>query len=258
MRIWAIALNTFREAMRNRVLYLILIFVILMILSSLALAMLSLGESDRVIKHLGLSAMNVFGLLLAVFVGVALVHQELEMKTIYVLTSSGVQRHQFLVGKFLGLVLVILVNLIVMTLLLTVLIYFTPGATLSMALYQAAFMSLFEMMIITAVAVLFSVITSPVLAMILTFLMYIIGHLAGSLQTFAYRLSEIGHKTASWILLVILHLLPRLEVFNLKDDIVYGTAQFGAETVLYIIYGLLYASLLLYISNLIFSRKDFR
>lgn len=255
-RIWAIAINTFKEATRNRVFYLILIFIVLMILSSVALAMLSLGEEDRIIKHLGLSAMNVFGLLLAMFVGVALVHEELETKTVYILASSGVGRYQFLLGKFIGLFLTIFVNVLLMTLLLTGLVLFMPGVELSLSIYQAAFFSLFEMMIIIAIAILFSVITSPVLSMILTLLMYIIGHMAGSLQLFAERLGDLGHQGLKWILMVVLHALPRLEVFNLKDEIIYADVlDFNP---LYMLYGILYTAVLLYIANFIFSRKDFR
>ncbi|HNT35245.1 MAG TPA: ABC transporter permease subunit [bacterium] len=256
MRIWAIALNTFREATRNRVFYMILIFIVLMLLSSAALGMLSLGEQDRVVKHLGLSAMNIFGLMLAMFVGVALVHEELENKTIYTLMSAGVSRGQFLFGKFLGLTMTIVVNITMMTLLLTLLIFMTPGSHLTVSVYQAALMSLFEMMIIIAIAILFSVVTSPVLAMILTFLMWVIGMMSQSLQLFALRLGELGHSVAKYVILGILLFLPRLDVFNLKDEIVYSEVL--DFRYLYMFYGLLYTGAVLAVSNFIFSRKDFQ
>lgn len=256
MRVWAIALNTFREATRNRVFYMILIFIILMLLSSAALGMLSLGEQDRVVKHLGLSAMNIFGLMLAMFVGVALVHEELENKTIYTLMSSGVSRGQFLFGKFLGLTMTIVVNITMMTLLLTLLILFTPDSHLTISVYQAAWMSLFEMMIIIAIAILFSVVTSPVLAMILTFLMWVIGMMSQSLQLFALRLGELGNHVAKYVILGILLFLPRLDAFNLKDAIVYEEVL--DFRYLYMIYGLLYTAAVLVVSNFIFRRKDFQ
>jgi len=234
----------------------IVVFIVLMILSSVALGMLSLGEQDRIIKHLGLSAMNIFGLLLAMFVGVALVHEELERKTIYTLTASGVARYQFLLGKFFGLTLTIFANIALMTVLLTIIILIIPEASITASIYQAAFLGLFEMMLIIAIAILFSVLTSPVMAMVLTLMMYVIGHLSSSLKAFSQQIAEEGHIVASKILAVIYYVLPHLEVFNLKDEIVYGDVL--DFRVLYMGYGLVYTAFLLCLASLIFCRKDFR
>ena len=116
--ILAIALNTQKEAIRNKVFYIILLFVLLLLASSILLGTLALGEQDRVVKHLGLSAINVFGLLLAAFVGVTLVYEELDKRTIYTIIATGVRRYQFIVGKFLGLLLTVINNVLVMAVIL--------------------------------------------------------------------------------------------------------------------------------------------
>ena len=127
IEIVTIGLNTFREAIRNKVLYLILFFAVLMIVSSLFLSTLALDAGVSVIKNLGLSAIDVFGLLVAMFIGVSLIPQEVESKTIYMIVSQGVSRWQFVLGKFLGLLLTVYANIAFMALLLYGILFYMVG-----------------------------------------------------------------------------------------------------------------------------------
>jgi len=113
-RITAIARNAFREAVRDRVLYNLVLFVLLLTGASIFIGELSGGQERKVIVDLGLSAMLLFGVFIAIFVGVGLVYKEIERRTIYAVFSKPVGRGEFLVGKYFGLCLTLLVNVLVM------------------------------------------------------------------------------------------------------------------------------------------------
>ena len=143
-KILTIALNTYKEAIRNKVFYIIAIFALVLLSFSLILATLALGEDDRIIKHVGLSAISIFGLLMATFVGVNLVYEELEKRTIYTIIASGVTRYQFLLGKFLGLFMTVVANVLIMGALLFLLVVLWPNSGLSATLVMALYLFLFE------------------------------------------------------------------------------------------------------------------
>jgi Cu-processing system permease protein len=253
-------MNTYKEAVRNKVFYIILVFAMLLLAFSLVLASLALGEDDRIIKHIGLSAINVFGLLLATFVGVNLVYEELDKRTIYTIISSGVTRTQFIIGKYLGLFYTLLVNVIIMGMLLSALIYFWPNSSFTLALVLAMYSFLFEMMIITAIAVLFSSFSTPVLSAVLTLICYVIGHLSEDLLDWSKRLQEQGSIAVSKLLWYLYYILPNLDIFNLKNKVVYQEDIGSLSNVLFVYpsYAILYSSLLLMIAIFSFTRRDFK
>ena len=123
-KVWAIALNTFKEAVRNRILYILLIFAIVLLLFSGAVRELTISSQEQVIRKLGLGCINVFGLLIAVFVGIGLVYNELDKKTIYTIVSKPIDRWQFILGKYFGLLLTIYVNILIMVLFFYAALYF--------------------------------------------------------------------------------------------------------------------------------------
>ncbi len=259
-KIFAIALNTYKEAVRNKVFYIILVFVLVLLAFSLILATLALGEDDRIIKHAGLSVINIFGLLLATFVGVNLVYEEMERRTIYTIIASGVTRTQFIVGKYLGLFLTIFVNVLIMGTLLIFLVGIWHNSTITVSLFLALYLFLFEMMIITAFAVLFSSFSTPVLSAVLTFMCWIIGHLSEDLLEWSRRLFEQGSTGTANLLYGLYYALPNLEIFNLVN---YVTNQEDIGSILnavflYPLYGILYAAILLMITILTFERRDFK
>src|SRR5437016_1514853 len=183
-RVAAIARNAFREAVRDRVLYNLVVFALLLIAGAILLGELSAGQEAKIIVDLGLSAILLFGVFIAIFVGVGLVYKEIERRTLYAILAKPIGRGEFLLGKYLGLCLTLLVNVIVMGVGLSLaLIYVKRGWNPLVARIWPAIMLIhFELMIITGVALLFSTFSSPALSALLTFFVFVIGHFSADLK----------------------------------------------------------------------------
>jgi len=251
--ILAIAHNTFREAIRDRILYLLLVFALVMIASSRVVSVLTVGDEDKIIKDLGLATIGLFGVLTAIFVGVGLVFKEIERRTIYTIVTKPIHRHQFIVGKYLGLVLTLAVNTAVMTGGYYALLFMRGTATPRLLL--AIGMSFVEFLVVTAIAVFFSSFSTPILSGIFTLSAYVLGHLSWSLLLLRDRIGEgFGASLCVWLY----RILPNLERFNVKAEVVHGlvlpASQLGWSTV----YGLAWTSLILVAAALAFTRRDFQ
>jgi ABC-type transport system involved in multi-copper enzyme maturation permease subunit len=203
-RITAIALNAFREAVRDRVLYNLVLFVLLLTAAAIFIGELSGGQERKVIVDLGLSAMLLFGVFIAIFVGVGLVYKEIERRTIYAIFSKPVGRGEFLVGKYLGLCLTLLVNVVVMALGVSLaLLYVSKGwDPLITTIWPAVLLIYLELMILTSVALLFSSFSSPSLSALLTFFVFIIGHFSSDLKGLANSMGARPHAGIWWSLLL--------------------------------------------------------
>lgn len=259
-KIFTIALNTYKEAVRNKIFYIIAVFALVLLAFSLVLATLALGEDDRIIKHVGLSAISIFGLLMATFVGVNLVYEELDKRTIYTIVASGVRRYEFLVGKFLGLFLTVVANVLLMSVLLCLLIMVWPDSSITATLILAVYLFLFEMLVVSALAILFSSFSTPVLSAVLTFMCWVIGHMSEDLLEWSKRLYEQGAIAFSGMLKFIYYLLPNLEVFNLKNQVIYqeDIGHVFHHLFLYPLYAIFYSGILLIIAIVSFARRDFK
>ena len=181
----AIALNTFREAIRDRVLYLLLVFALILIAVSRLLSMLTVGNEEKIIKDMGLGAISLFGVLTAVFVGVNLVFKEIERRTVYTLLANPVRRWQFVTGKFAGLVAVLALQVVAMSLLLFGVLAVRGESP--WPLLPAVVLIGVELCLITAFALLFSSLTNPILAAVWTFASWVAGHLTWSLELLKER-----------------------------------------------------------------------
>ena len=253
MRVLSIAFNTFRENIREKLLYNLLIFALLMIGSSILLTRLTVGEWDRLIINLGLSSMNFFGVLIAIFVGISLVSKEIDKKTIYTILSKPVPRYEFLLGKYLGLMITLFVNTAVMVAgLLVVMVYLNAPVTL--LLLEAIGFIFLELVVITAVGLLFSTFTSTTLSAIFTLAIYVVGHLSTDLKQFGAKMDGLGRA----VLNAIYYILPNLERFNLKGQVIHKVNVVGTDVLLTTAYGLAYAGLLLVLASIIFQRRDFQ
>jgi ABC-type transport system involved in multi-copper enzyme maturation permease subunit len=256
-RITAIARNAFREAVRDRVLYNLVVFVLLLTAASVFIGELSGGQERKIIVDLGLSAMLLFGVFIAIFVGVGLVYKEIERRTIYAVFSKPVGRGEFLVGKYLGLCLTLLVNVMVMALgVCLALIYVNRGwDPLIPTIWPAVFLIYSELMLVTAVALLFSSFSSPALSALLTFLVFVVGHFSADLKTLA---DSLGTTSARWLFTGLYYLLPNLANYNFILPAAHGNApspQFVFATGLY---ALVYISVCLAAATLIFGRRNFK
>jgi ABC-type transport system involved in multi-copper enzyme maturation permease subunit len=256
-RTLAIARNAFREAVRDRVLYNLVLFVLLLIAGAIFLGELSAGEESKIIVDLGLSAMLLFGAFIASFVGVGLVYKEIERRTLYAILSKPVGRGQFLLGKYLGLCLTLLINVLVMGVGVSLaLIYVRRGwDPLAMKIWPAIFLIYFELMIITAVALLFSSFSTPALSALLTFFVFIIGHFSADLKGLAATSNSV---VARLLFRGLYYLLPNLTNFSVITPAAHGVTpdltSFGLATV----YMVVYVGVLLAAATLVFSRRNFK
>lgn len=253
MKVLSIALNTFRENLRDKLLYNLLVFALLMIGSSLLLMRLTLGEFHRLLLDVGLGSINIFGVLIAIFVGIGLVSKEIEKKTIYTIVSKPVARYQFLIGKYLGLTLTLLVNTLIMAAGL-LLVLFAQNVPIESMLFKALGLIFMEFMVITAVALLCSTFTSATLSAIFTLATYVIGHLTADLKTFGEKMDE-GMRA---VVTGLYYILPNLERFNLKGNVIHHIEVSGTDLLLIVAYGLTYVAFLLLLASIIFQRRDFR
>ena len=253
MKVLSIALNTFRENLRDKLLYNLLIFALLMIGSSLLLVRLTLGEFHRLILDIGLGSINFFGVLIAIFVGIGLVSKEIEKKTIYTIVSKPVARYQFLLGKYVGLTLTLLINTAVMVIGLLAVLSF-QDVPVHLVRFKALGTMFLEFMIVTAVALLFSTFTSATLSAIFTLAIFVIGHLTADLRMFGQKMDAVGQG----ILDGIYYLLSNLERFNLKGHVTHQLDISENDLLLIAAYGVVYTAFLLMLASIIFQRRDFR
>ena len=183
MSVKGIAVNTFKESARNKMFYLLVFFGILFALSSRLISFLTLGDSLKVLKDTGLAAINFFCVLIAIFTGINLVYKEIEKKTIYNILSKPVTRDHFIIGKFLGLALTMLVALLSMSVIFFLLVLLEGGGfDLKILLYF--FMLYLELLIIVAISLLISSFTTPILSFIFTVSLYLIGHIMWTFNEF--------------------------------------------------------------------------
>ncbi|MFQ6013642.1 MAG: ABC transporter permease [Thermoplasmata archaeon] len=253
MKVIPIALNTFKEAVRDRILYTILVFALALIGSSVILAGLSVGGEQKIIKDLGLASILIFGTLIAIFIGVGLVSKEIDKKTIYTIIAKPIHRYEFILGKYLGLIITLFINVFVMAVGLVLLVSLWEG-TWSLNLLPAVLLIFVELMVITAVAVLFSSFTTPTLSAIFTLSVFIIGHLSRDLKEFAAQFSGPAVKAMTFALY---YLVPNLSSFNIRGQVVHGSPVPMSFMGLSTLYGALYLSALLILAMLIFQRRDF-
>jgi ABC-type transport system involved in multi-copper enzyme maturation permease subunit len=251
--IYEISLNTFKETLRNHVVYMVLLFVVILILLSVSFGDWSVFARIQVIEDFGLATMSISGLLLAVFLGVGMLGKEISSKTVYHVITKPIARYQFIIGKFAGLLAVLALNYAVMSLFFAGTLLFLGGHA-GWMLASAIICIGTEMAVIISAALFFSTFTSSVLAALFSIAFYCAGHLND--------LISIGIASKSWslfpvVLKILYYLLPNLEHFNIRNHVVYHSAlPTAGYTPLAVAYGGLYVILFLVLSCIIFRKKD--
>jgi ABC-type transport system involved in multi-copper enzyme maturation permease subunit len=248
--IQGIALNTFREAIRDRILYLLLVFALVLIGVSRALSQLTVGSEEKIVKDLGLSAISIFGVLTAVFLGVSLVFKEVDKRTIFTLLANPVRRWHFIVGKYLGLLVVLTMNVVLMTAVLAAILV---GESV-VAMLPAVALILVELALITAWAILFSCFTNPILAAVGTIAVYVVGHMSWSFELLKNRIPS---GWTSVVCDVLYWVLPNLSLLDIKAEVVHGVAVPASTMGLAVLYGLTYSCVVLIVACAVFERRDF-
>ncbi|MCJ7580293.1 MAG: ABC transporter permease [Candidatus Aminicenantes bacterium] len=253
MKIKAIALNTFREAIRDRILYLLLFFALASLLFSRLLALLTVGDRIKIVTDVGLTSISLFGTLMAILMGTGLVYKEIDKKTIYTLLSKPIHRHQFLLGKYFGLVLTLFVMLSLMTLIFFI-IFFLQTLKIEWSMLLALLYIFLELCLITAVALFFSCFSTPILSSIFSLAFYLIGHLSWGLETLIKKMSPGAGKATAQILYTF---LPDLENFNFKTEIVHHLPIPPQVLLFSTFYGIFYTAFVLFLAILVFRKRDF-
>jgi ABC-type transport system involved in multi-copper enzyme maturation permease subunit len=262
-RILAVARNTFREAVRNKVLYSLLVFALALIVSSLALGELSVHEEARTVRDVGLFGVDLFGVLIAVFVGVNLLYKELALKTVYTILSKPIARWEFVLGKWLGVMATLTVQVAVMGAVLALtLALFCPGGSESVdpALLGALWLLLVNVTIVSSLAMLFSSFSSPFLSGVFSLGVFVLGRTVPDVRALADRLG--GAAGAG--LRSLCAVLPNLHLYSpsstipgaeqaLASSSFMGPSYIGWATG----YGLGYSALVLALAMFIFARRDF-
>lgn len=253
----AVALNTFREAVRDRVLYNLVFFALLMMAAAIFVGQISIGVEEMVIKSLGLSAISVIGLLIAVFIGVGLVYKEMDKRTLYALLAKPVRRWEFLLGKFGGLVLTLAVNTLAMAVGLFAALFYVKQRldAFDAALLVAIYFILLKLMLVVALALLFSCYSTPLLAILYTSAFYVAGQFVEDMRTFHFATTG---AEASAFLRGLSYVLPNFENFNVMAAAAHGRAIPMALILQNTAYALLYCAVVLLIAMAVFSRRNLK
>ncbi len=250
----AIVRNTFREATRNKMFYLLVVFGIVFALASRLVSLLTVGDTVRVLKDAGLAAIHFFCVLIAIFTGIHLVYKEIERRTIYNILSKPLSRDQFILGKFLGLALTVLCALSAMAAIFFLWVALSTG-TFDWRLLVYFAMLFLELLVIIAISLLFSSFSTPILSFIFTVSLYLIGHVLWTYNEFKAKLVA---PLSRWLGDILYHLLPNLEKFNIRDAMVLGTPLSVRQLLLTVLYAAVYIGALLLLTMAIFRRREFR
>jgi ABC-type transport system involved in multi-copper enzyme maturation permease subunit len=252
-----VALNTFREAVRDRVLYNLVFFALVMIGAAILVGQISIGIERLVIINLGLSAISIFGLLMAVFIGVGLVYKEMEKRTLYSLLAKPIRRWQFLAGKYAGLLLTLTVNTALMTLGLAAALFYVgrPFLRADVSILVAVYFILLELALVTALALFFSCFSSPMLSTLFTLGIYITGVFAQDIRDFGDLTRSGPLKEATKILY---YLVPNFHNFNVIALAAHGKSIAFPLVLQNTLYALLYVTLVLIAASAVFSRRNLK
>jgi ABC-type transport system involved in multi-copper enzyme maturation permease subunit len=255
-RIVIIALGAFKESVRERVLYNLLVFAFLMIAAAILLGSISVGVEEIILVNLGLAAISVFGLLMAIFIGIGLVSKEIERRTVDNILSKPVSRTQFILGKYAGLLLTLLVNTTIMTAgFYLALAFEKKGLTLGdLSLLVAVYFILLQLAIVVGVAIFFSCISTPILSAVLTFSLFVIGNLSSDIRWFGQQSQSLWLEKATSALY---YLLPNFSNFNVISQAAHGVRIPGILVAANTCYAFLYIAILVSGSVLIFEEREF-
>lgn len=254
IRLRAIALNTFKEAVRNKVFYLLVVLGVTTALSSQIISMLTIGDKVKVLKDVGLASIDFFCVLIAVFTGINLVYKEIDKKTLYNIISKPISRSSFILGKFLGLALTLLVALVSMAAIFFVFLWLSSGG-FDPGILLYFFLLYLQLLIITSISLVFSSFSTPILSSIFTISLYLIGQVTWTFNEFKDKLVKPLEKITAYI---FYYILPNLEKFNIKNAVVMKAELDGYLILTAIFYGLGYTAALLLLAVIIFNKKEFQ
>ena len=254
-RLTAITLNTFREAVRDRVLYNLILFVLLLVASAPLFGQISIGMERLILVNVGLSSISLFGVIIAIFIGIGLVSKEIEKKTLYTILSRPVRRWEFILGKYLGLVMTLVVNTALMTVGFYIALMFTNGLHKTDSLLLVAiYFTVLQFLIVTALTVLFSTFSSPIFSAIFAFALFVIGTFAEDLKNFA----AISKGAAKLLATAAAYVMPNFASLNVIAQTAHDQGVGGRLILFNTLYALLYSASAVAAAVLIFERRNLK
>jgi len=252
MRMLAVALNTFREAIRDKILYVLLFFAAVAIFGSKLLGWISIGQDIKIVKDISLASVSVFGVLIAIFVGASLIYKEIDKRTIYTIISRPMHRYEFILGKYVGLAFVLGMVTGIMAVVAMVYVMIL-GGTIDQTFVLAVLLIYCELLLVTALALLMSTLASPILGAIIVFSLYVVGHATGILIDLP---PHFDGTAAKWMIELLYYILPNLANFNIRAEAANGVQVPLAYIGWVLGYGFFYTSMLLLFAALAFEDKD--
>ncbi len=255
-RVIHIASNTFREAVRDRVLYNLIAFALLLSGAAILVGQISIDIEKLVVINLGLTAVSLFGVVIAIFIGIGLVSKEIEKRTLYTVLSRPVRRWEFIVGKFFGLAGTLVVNTLFMALgVFGALLYLAhrfhkPDAWVLVALYFI----ILQFLIICALALLFSSFSSPLLSAVFAFALFVIGSFAEDLRGFA----TMAHGVSRWLATGAAYLVPNFSALNVISSVAHEQPIAGHLILYNTVYAALYTAMAVCGAVLIFQHRNLK
>jgi len=253
-RIIAIIENTFKEALRQRILMLLVIFSILLIVISIFLEPFAIGESPKILRDIGLAVAPLFGVFVVIIIGSTLVYKDIEKRTIYTVITKPVKRSEIILGKFLGFIALIAILLCAMAIIQQFVIFMYEGA-FDFSMLIAVPFSLLEIMVLLGILLLFSSFSSPTLSALFGIIFFVVGHASPDLKAFATHVESPTLKSFAHI---VYYILPNLENFNFRLELVHKLPLYADQLFFAVCYGLIYTIFLLYISVIIFEKREFK
>ncbi len=265
--IYHVAVHVFKESVRDKVLYSLVLFAVLLMVSSFLIGQLTAGQDVKIIKDLGLAAISVFGLFIAIFIGIGLVSKEVEKRSIYALLAKPVRRQEIVAGKFFGLALTLAINIAMMSAVYFALLAYygwtepdairraweAPAA--DPQLLKPILLIYLQLLMVNAIALFFSTFTSPLMAAAFSLGLWVAGHFNADLRSFDRVVED---PIAASLGRALYYVLPNFAAFDVKSLVVHGQHVPGAFVAMNALYAVMYIGVLLIASGLIFARRDFK
>ncbi|MFC1564295.1 ABC transporter permease [candidate division KSB1 bacterium] len=256
MAILSIALNTFRETVRDKVLYNILLFAVGFAVVSIIVSQWSLGQQDKILKDFGLTIVTVFSLVISIFIGTSLIYKEVEKRTVYSILSKPISRAEFVLGKYFGLALTMFISFIMMSAGLLLIIWLFTNGFHPKLLIQLGFIFL-TMTIIIAIALLLSTFVSPIVSSILTLFVFIGGNFSADIRVLGVDPATEG-TVIEWIINLGYYLMPNLQLLNFHTEVVHNMPLDINRIIVGLIYTVLYNGVIILLAVWIFNKKNIK
>ncbi len=255
-RVFPIAYNTYREAVRDRVLYNLIVFALLIVSSALFIGQISIEVERVVLINMGLTSISIFGIVIAIFIGISLVWKEIERRTIYTVLAHPVHRWEFLFGKFIGLFGTLTFNAALMSLgFYAALFYLSHGiGRVDAYILVAIYFIVLQLMMMTALAMLFSTYSSPLMSSIFAFATFAIGTFSEDLHNFAAA----AQGPAKGVMTLVAYIVPNFSSLNVISQVAHGIPVQSGLVFHNTVYAISYTVVVMFCAAAIFENRNFK